>query len=538
MKKIKRSEKYYIDRFVKQENIAHELSLTKQKQLKSVYREASKELETELAFFIERYSKENELTPADLKRMLNTKEKANFRYSVKKYVEEIERLGADTKEGKALKKELDILAGRTRVSRKEELIATLNAELSKTSMKVSKTIGEHLKDVASFGYKDSFLIMSNTLAKLDTKLLERIVAQKWSGKNYSDRIWKNKNNLVKRLVKNITVGLAQGFEFKKMSSRLARDLDIGFYEARRIIETETTGALENAKAQAFKDMGISKYKFVATLDDRTSEICRSLNGQVFEMKDRQVGINCPFCHPFCRSITIPVVDKKAESRIDEIKENNLKEKEKESKIEEKNYNKISGISKGKPMTFEEANSGNVNPNFGKDEGYRINCQTCVVTFEARLRGYDVEALPNTKGSFLEKLSYRTNLAWIDKKTGKNPEYIKAECNNAKEYLKFLKETLEPKSRYTIEFIWKGNKKTGHIINLDLTENGEIRLKDNQITGYYKDQYIGDKEVLRYLSEMKYTKKIYGTKFYSNPKLLKIDDLDFDYDFINNIMKGK
>lgn len=319
--KKKQTNRYFLERFTKQENIAHEMSVKKQGQLKAIYREAKKELETDLAFFIERYSKENNLTISDMKKMLNTKERAEFRYTVEGYIKEIERLGADTEAGKELKKELDILAGRTRVSRREELIAGIKVELAKVSMKENEVTGKHLENVVEFVYKDSMRILgNNTVAKLDPKLITNIVNQKWDSKNYSDRIWKNRKGLVRQVMKNVTNGIIQGHDFKKMSKRLAKDMNVGFYQARRLIETETTGALENAKGVVFREMGITKYQFIATIDDRTSEICKSLNGKVFEEKDRQIGVNCPFCHPFCRSVTVPYVDKEAlERKIQEYK---------------------------------------------------------------------------------------------------------------------------------------------------------------------------------------------------------------------------
>ena len=319
---MKRTEnKYFIERFTKQENTAHEMSVKKQEQLKAIYRQARKELETDLAFFIERYSKQNGFNYSDLKNMLNTKERAEFRYTIEGYIKEIERLGADTKAAKELKKELDILAGRTRVSRREELIAGINVELAKTSMKEMKVTGKHLENVVEFVYKDSMKILgNNTTAKLDPKFISKIVNQKWDSRNYSDRIWKNRKGLARQVMKNVTNGIIQGHDFKKMSKRLAKDMNVGFYQARRLIETETTGALENAKGTVFREMGITKYQFIATIDDRTSEICRSLNGRIFEEKDRQIGVNCPFCHPFCRSVTVPYVDKEAlERKIQEYK---------------------------------------------------------------------------------------------------------------------------------------------------------------------------------------------------------------------------
>lgn len=299
MKVLKKNRKYYLKRFVIQENIVHNMSLDNEKVLKKIYEEARNELEKDLAFFIERYSKENNFSSSDLERMLDTKEKAKFRYSIEGYLKEIEKL-ENTKEARDLKKELDIMAGRTRISRKQELISTINYELGKAGIKVKNIIGEHLENVAEFVIKDTNkIITGNTLTKLDVKMVERIVNQKWNGKDYSARVWSNRKNLVQKVMKNISTGFIQGHEFKKMSDRLARDMNVGFYEARRLIETETTGALENAKTETFKELGVEKYQFIATVDDRTSDICLSLDGKIFDMKDRQIGINCPFMHPFC-----------------------------------------------------------------------------------------------------------------------------------------------------------------------------------------------------------------------------------------------
>ena len=45
----------------------------------------------------------------------------------------------------------------------------------------------------------------------------------------------------------------------------------------------------------------------------------------------------------------------------------------------------------------------VNPNLGKNMAYNMNCGNCALTFEARLRGMDVEAMGNPKGLTTEKL---------------------------------------------------------------------------------------------------------------------------------------
>ena len=192
---------------------------------------------------------------------------------------------------------------------------------------------------------------------------------------------------------------------------------------------------------------------------------------------------------------------------------------------------------GANMSFELADSGHVNPNIGKSEGYYINCQSCVVVFEARERGYDVEVLPNTKGSMLERLAYNTNLAWIDPETGKHPEYVYDNLRRTPdEYYDFIDSVVKPGQRYTIEFIHKRGS-GGHIVNIDRAKDGQLRIKDNQRRISERSEWIGANAVGEYLGKMRYENfSLLGGSTPCVPKLLRIDNMDFDYSVVNNIMK--
>ncbi|MCM1538196.1 MAG: toxin glutamine deamidase domain-containing protein [bacterium] len=200
---------------------------------------------------------------------------------------------------------------------------------------------------------------------------------------------------------------------------------------------------------------------------------------------------------------------------------------------------IANVSPGENMTFEQADSGHVNPNYGKDYSYSINCQSCVVAFEARERGYDVQVLPCTKGSALERLSHDPRMAWIDPKTGKHPDYIYDNNRRTPEdYLDFVNEVVKPGNRYTIQFAWKGRGHSGHIVNIDRTPNGLLRIKDNQRGPGEKSEWIGDFAVLDYLSRVKYEDtSLFGGTTPCVPQLLRVDNMDFDFSVVNHIMKG-
>lgn len=202
-------------------------------------------------------------------------------------------------------------------------------------------------------------------------------------------------------------------------------------------------------------------------------------------------------------------------------------------IDEKIYPKtLAGAKRGKTMDFEQANGNRANPNYFKGNGYDINCQSCVVSNEARRRGYDVETLPNTEGSTLRMLSRATNKAWIDPKTGKPPTYIfDDKITTAKGFYKFLDQTIKEKNRYTLQFAWKGIGNGGHIICVDKLETGALRLYDPQTGKAYTGSSVVD-----YLKEFKYQLTRKGIKIPCPPKILRIDDKEFNIGIVNDIMK--
>lgn len=165
-----------------------------------------------------------------------------------------------------------------------------------------------------------------------------------------------------------------------------------------------------------------------------------------------------------------------------------------------------GIKRGKPMTFTEANEMKGNPHFGENEGYRINCQTCVVAHELRLRGFDVSALANTKGSALEKLSRATHTAWQGLNKEDIPIFAKKTLDK-RGYIRFPKinwkqvsDATSAPGRYHIAWTWKRNHE-GHIITMERLSDGKIRFYDPQtgeldIFSRYKKDIAGGIRVYR------------------------------------------
>ncbi|MDE6658892.1 MAG: minor capsid protein, partial [Eubacterium sp.] len=56
---------------------------------------------------------------------------------------------------------------------------------------------------------------------------------------------------------------------------------------------------------AFNESDVEEYEICATLDSKTSDICREMDGKHFPMSEYELGKTAPPFHPFCRSLVIP-----------------------------------------------------------------------------------------------------------------------------------------------------------------------------------------------------------------------------------------
>ena len=189
------------------------------------------------------------------------------------------------------------------------------------------------------------------------------------------------------------------------------------------------------------------------------------------------------------------------------------------------------IEKGKPMTVENADKQNANPNYGKNSGYGINCQTCAPAYMLRSRGFNITAKPNTPGSKLDYLS-RGSRAWeVWKNADGTPAqhismvswlaskgYMKM---TEKRYHEFFNEVCKEEGIYELSIAWRGGG--GHATILQRFADGELRYIEPQLDNsdgsgreYYNIDYLCKVGATTRLHEcrgiMRIDNKLFNTDF--------------------------
>lgn len=200
---------------------------------------------------------------------------------------------------------------------------------------------------------------------------------------------------------------------------------------------------------------------------------------------------------------------------------------------------IGGVKAGSPMSREQADNTSANPNFMQSRGYQVNCQSCVVAYEARLRGYDVQAKANTPSNKAAyALSRKTELGWIDPATGDNPKLLRNDkVTTPKRCKTWMEETIQPGERYTFEHGWKGRRNAGHIISVDKDSKGALRFYDPQsgktMQGADIDSYLSRTKLSTTINT--YTDR--GRITIPLAGMLRVDNLQINPQYSDGIMEA-
>ncbi|HGS9036558.1 TPA: minor capsid protein, partial [Clostridioides difficile] len=138
--------------------------------------------------------------------------------------------------------------------------------------------------------------------------INKVISKPWAtdGLNFSERIWgKHRPALINELYTKLTQSIIRGENPKNLVNDFAKRFNVSKSQAKNLIMTESAFFASASRKDCFNDLDVEKYEIIATLDLRTSNICRELDGKVFDMKDYQVGVTAPPFHCRCRTTTAP-----------------------------------------------------------------------------------------------------------------------------------------------------------------------------------------------------------------------------------------
>jgi SPP1 gp7 family putative phage head morphogenesis protein len=138
---------------------------------------------------------------------------------------------------------------------------------------------------------------------IDNEALNEVMDRPWHGKRFSQRIWDNTDRLAEEAQEIVGRYIVSGRSLDKAARELADAFEVEKFHATTLIHTEVAHARSVSDMKAYEDIGAEYYRYIATLDEVTCDVCAPLDGQRFRVADAVEGMNYPVMHPRCRCTT-------------------------------------------------------------------------------------------------------------------------------------------------------------------------------------------------------------------------------------------
>lgn len=275
-------------------------------EIAQVYLKASRYISFEMEDIFERFMKKHKLSENDARRLIQSLQD-------KTSIDEMKRALKTFPKGSAHQKilaELESVAYQARLERLKQLQNELDRTMQQVYKQEKAVNTKHYIDLANEAYYRSIFYIQQSaglgfsFSAIDESDVKRIINSRWSGANYSERIWKNTQSLARDLKEELLINLLTGRTDREAAEIIANKYAQGASNARRLVRTESCNLVTQMDMLSYEECGIETYIFTATLDVKTSAVCRELDGERFPVAEQQVGKNCPPMHPWCRSTTI------------------------------------------------------------------------------------------------------------------------------------------------------------------------------------------------------------------------------------------
>lgn len=310
-----KNKEYWQQRAIALENLMQKNTDQTMIVINKIYQQASEMMTKRINKVFTRYVTGGKINPEYARQLLNERQTAEYR-------NELKRLLSETKDEKLcceIINTLDAPAYANRISRLQALRDNLYYEARVIGAKEIKLAESRIVNAYEQSYYRTIYADQKRSGLYDFDIItdekiKKMLSFNWTGENYSSRIWNNNQEFADKVAETIEIGCLGGFSLGEMCSEL-KSYVIGDvpdkaqrFIASRLVRTEVNyfsnqGVLEGLKAAEFK-----KYRFIATLDMKTSKQCRSLDLKEFNIDEAVPGVNLPPLHPFCRSVIVPVYE--------------------------------------------------------------------------------------------------------------------------------------------------------------------------------------------------------------------------------------
>ena len=178
----------------------------------------------------------------------------------------------------------------------DSLLISINNALDNLYSNNEKEVNEGLADIYKEMDKQASIDLNNAFNTVNENLIRETLKTNWSGLSFSERIWEHRRSLAFTIKSELSKGLIRGESLQDISKIISDKFDTSFSNAMRLVRTESCWVMNEATVNNYKENGIKEYEIMAFLDNKTSKICKSMDGEVVNVEEAIPGKNLPPFH--------------------------------------------------------------------------------------------------------------------------------------------------------------------------------------------------------------------------------------------------
>lgn len=266
-------------------------------ELQKIYASESAQIQRDLFAFVTKYADDNKMSYSDALQRLRGVDLSDYQANAKKYREQ-------AKNNPDLLKRLNEQYAGSKVTRLDTLNLEMTYKVGVMQGIIEKSFENYLKSTAKYAYKKA---MGGNSGALNEPALKELINTPFNGRNYSQQVWGNTDDLARDLRDVLKRGFIRGDDVRSMAGELAKKYNVARSRAQTLIRTDGTAIVNRSAIKRYEESGLEFYRISVQMDNRTSQICKRIHSEDkrYRIDEFETGATAPPFHYNCRSAVIP-----------------------------------------------------------------------------------------------------------------------------------------------------------------------------------------------------------------------------------------
>lgn len=285
---------YWQEREKKHALSKRQTDLERQREIERMYKQSIDNIENEIHRLYSRYGAVKGLS---MQEAIKRVERADMDYLTRK----AERYVKEKNFSPQANREMKLYNLSMQINRLEYLKELIRLEVIALYDLEQHFFMSKLNEDALEEYKRQMTITGHHVPtnKLD---VHSIVNQPFKGATFSERIWGiQQKQLINTLENELIRGVSQGVNPKELARNLRKVIESDVANSERLLRTESARVMTEVQKDMHIRNGYELYEYIA--EPTACEFCAELDGEIFLVKEMEIGINAPPIHPNCRCST-------------------------------------------------------------------------------------------------------------------------------------------------------------------------------------------------------------------------------------------